>query len=327
MRHEIQTGKVARAILSWRLRWRVGVLAPVVFGAVASDVRVAYIGPHGPVTTLVVTDAQGDNSRTVATLQYEKSRSTFDGGLGAATAVSADGDSVAVVVHVEGGKSATLVVYPTAGVSPRTLLRATSIEQFCWSADSQFLVAETGTETGVPNRLLVINVRTGAARTISTGAVAEASFAPSGDQLAYGLGANLYVASATGAPGRQVTHFLKGSLSGRPVWDSKAIVFSHSPTNAVQALQLWSVGANGGPATQLTHASFSGQDGAVGLFPVAASVNGAHLVANFIDGQGLSHAREVDLSGATAVARAVPGLPAESTSLRAHDGISEGVMV
>jgi hypothetical protein len=60
----------------------------------------------------------------------------------------------------------------------------------------------------------------------------------------------------------------------------------------------------------------------VGLLPVAASANGAHLVANYIDPQGLSHAREVDVSGPTGVARAVPGLPGESTSLSIAEGIS-----
>ena len=155
--------------------------------------------------------------------------------------------------------SGELLLFPTAGGKPRLLLRTGEIAELWWSGDSQRLVAETGPTPNTIDRLVVFDVRSGTAQTIATGDVDGIAFAPTGGDVVYGRGANLYIADTTktaAAPARQITQFASG-ISAEPIWSAKGIVFSRSPTASRDVFQLWSATATGGPPRQLTHVAVS----------------------------------------------------------------------
>jgi WD40 repeat protein len=285
-------------------------LAAAALGA-ADTVRIAYIADKGSTTSLVVANENGDDPVTVATMHGAASSFQYD------VAVSPDGTSVAAVLG-ELGKPQRLVVYPSGGGSPRTLLDGGYIDDFRWSPDSQFLVADSGLD----QQLSVVNVKNAASRRIAD-AYGSAAFAPSGDQFVYSLGPNLAVASATGTGVRDLTHFAKDSAARDPLWSTKRIVFAYLPPGRASVAEIWSVAADGGPATQWTHLSFTPKDRPVGLFPVALSADGTHLLADFQDDHYDQHAREVDLTSATAVVRPVPSLPGGPTGQSLADAISD----
>ncbi|HEX2703750.1 MAG TPA: LpqB family beta-propeller domain-containing protein [Solirubrobacteraceae bacterium] len=276
----------------------------------AVTVRVAYVEQQGSATSLVVADGSGADLVTIATMHG--TASSFQPEL----AVSPDGNSVAAVIGPY-GKPERLVVYPSAGGNPRTLLSGRYIEDLRWSPDSQFLVADSGLD----QQLSVVNVTSATPRRIA-GAYGPAAFAPSGDQFVYSLGPNLAVASATGVGVGELTHFPKDSGALDPLWSIKGIVFAYLPSGHASVAEIWSVAADGGPATQRTHLSFTPKDRPVGLFPVALSADGTHLLADFQDDRYHQHAQEVDLSSATAVVRPVSGLPGGPTGQSLADGIS-----
>lgn len=278
---------------------------------VAVTVRVAYVEQQGSATSLVVADGSGADLVTIATMHGVASSFQPE------VAVSPDGNSVAAVIGAY-GKSERLVVYPSAGGNPRTLLSGRYIEDLRWSPDSQFLVANTGLD----EELYVVNVMSATSRRIA-GAYGAAAFAPSGDQFVYSLAPNLAVASATGVGVRELTHFPKDSGARDPLWSTAGIVFTYLRPGQASVAEIWSVAANGGPATQRTHLSFTPKDRPVGLFPVALSADGTHLLADFQDDRYHEHAQEVDLSSAPAVVRPVPGLPGGPTGQSLADGISD----
>jgi WD40 repeat protein len=285
-------------------------LAAAALGA-ADTVRIAYLAQQGSATSLVVANGNDADPVTIATLHG--AASSFQPEL----AVSPDGNSVAAVIGAY-GKSDRLVVYPSAGGSPRTLLTGSYIDLVRWSPDSQFLVADTGLD----QELSVVNAKSATSRRIAD-AYGAAAFAPSGDQFVYSLGPNLAVASATGASVRELTHFPKDSAARAPLWSTKGIVFTYLPPGQASVAEIWSVAADGGPATQRTHLSFTPKDRPVGFFSVALSADGTHLLANFQDDRYDQHAREVVLSSATAVVRPVPGLRGGPKGQSLADGISD----
>jgi hypothetical protein len=285
-------------------------IAAAAVGA-AVTVRIAYVAQQGSVTSLVVADGNGADPVTVAMMHG--AASSFQ----PQVAVSPDGNSVAAVIGGY-GRPDRLAVYPSAGGSPRTLLGGRYIDDVRWSPDSQFLVADVGLD----QELSVVNVQSATSRRIA-GAYGAAAFTPSGDQFVYSLGPNLAVASATGAGVRELTHFPKDSGARDPLWSTNGIVFAYLPPGPASVAEIWSVAANGGPATQRTHLSFTPKDRPVGLFPVALSADGTHLLADFQDDRYHEHAQEVDLSSAPAVVRPVPGLPGGPTGQSLADGISD----
>jgi hypothetical protein len=305
-------------------------LAASAHAAVGAGARVAYIESTRKIEAIVVTNARGGHRHVLDS--RSNLLSSFSGEGGEDVSISPDGASVAAVASVGAHGSGELLLFPTAGGKPRLLLRTGEIAELWWSGDSQRLVAETGPTPNTIDRLVVFDVRSGTAQTIATGDVDGIAFAPTGGDVVYGRGANLYIADTTktaAAPARQITQFASG-ISAEPIWSAKGIVFSRSPTASRDVFQLWSATATGGPPRQLTHVAVSHPaPGFVGFIPVAASADGTRLVANLHDAEGLRHAWEIDLSGATPVARPLPGFrsgqqPADNGSSQGDD-VAQGI--
>src|ERR1019366_4523896 len=153
------------------------------------------------------------------------------------------------------------------------------------------------------------NVATAQSRTIATGVIDGASFAPgTSDQVVYARAAvnttrvNIYTTSASGTHTSQLTN---DGLSEYPLWGPNGIVYSREtlrPKNPYPALQLWFIGARGGTARRLTDIAVKPQ--VEGLTPIAFSADGKHLLAHFVGPQGSDQAEAyaVDLSGPKAAA-------------------------
>jgi Tol biopolymer transport system component len=204
-------------------------------------------------------------------------------------------------------KASTLSLYATSGGVPLTILHTQQFTQLlAWSPDSKYLLVTVGAS---PAQLRVIDAGTDASHTLATGVIDGASFAPGGsDQVVYARAAvntarvNIYIASATGAGARALTH---DGLSEYPLWGPHGIVYSHEtprPKNPYPALQLWFMSATGSGAHELTTTTVAASQ--EGLAPIAFSANGEHLLANLVgpEGSNQAEAYAVALNGARATA-------------------------
>lgn len=170
--------------------------------------------------------------------------------------------------------------------------------------------------------LAVIDTTTMIARTVATGVVRGASFAPSRpDRLVYGYDArskqvrdpvvNLYTVNPDGSDRTQLT---ADGNSLQPLWTAKGIVYdreTHRGAGALPTYQLWLL--RGGHSTQLTHIKTPKR--VAELMPLAASANGNRLIAEY-EVPGLSIPLAVQLSP-----RRVRALATGGTKLQAA-GIS-----
>jgi Tol biopolymer transport system component len=236
--------------------------------------------------------------------------SPIDLGPASSALISPDGEQVAAISIQKGQtvKASTLWLYSTSGGPlPGTVVQSPQFMQLlAWSPDSKLILVSVGAS---PAQLRVINVATAQSRTIATGVIDGASFAPgTSDQVVYARAAvnttrvNIYTTSASGTHTSQLTN---DGLSEYPLWGPNGIVYSREtlrPKNPYPALQLWFIGARGGTARRLTDIAVKPQ--VEGLTPIAFSADGKHLLANFVGPQGSDQAEAyaVDLSGPKAAA-------------------------
>jgi hypothetical protein len=229
----------------------------------------------------------------------------------ASTAVlSPNGDFVAAVVvnDSQSVHTASLVLYSAAKKRPARTLRQSSgqLTLLAWSPDSREIAVIDG------NALLVLGLH-GRARTIATGTITGASFAPTEpDKLVYARAAsllvdskvNLYTAAASGGPSIELTY---DGLSQDPLWGPKGIVYSHEASSTNPDYQLWLIQPDGDGARQLTTVTVSPPFS--GLEPIAFSKNGTHLLAN-MNAPDSAEAWGIDLGGRHAVAHdlSTPGV-------------------
>jgi hypothetical protein len=213
-------------------------------------------------------------------------------GVAQSAMISPDGSDVAAV-SAGANKQWTLKLYPTpnfvSNVAPLSISNSQIIQLLGWSADSKLILVAVGTTPA--QQLNVIVAATGKSRTISTGLIDGASFAPGpSDEIVYArsapkqTGVNLYTTSATGTSTRQLTH---DNRSEDPLWGKLGIVFSRETPrakNPYPSLQLWFIKPNGTAARQLTNVVVPST--LEGLEPVAFSSDGAHLLANFVGPPG-----------------------------------------
>jgi Tol biopolymer transport system component len=230
--------------------------------------------------------------------------SAIDLGPASSALISPNGSEVAAIAIQKGqaAKDWTLSLYSTSGGAPVTVVQSVQFMQLlAWSPDSALILVEIGAS---PAQLRVVDAATGQARTIATGLIAGASFAPdASDRVVYARAPanstrlNIYTTASTGANTRQLTH---DGLSEFPLWGATGIVYSHEtprPKNANPALQLWLISPTGTAKRQLTDTPVAAN--VEGLTPIAFSANGKHLLANFIGPQGSDHAEAyaVDVGG------------------------------
>jgi Tol biopolymer transport system component len=228
--------------------------------------------------------------------------------------LSPDGSRVAAVSiqKAQTVKKSTLLLYTTSGAASSIVTTSVQFMQLlAWSADSKLILVAVGAS---PAKLQVINVASDQSRTIATGVINGASFAPSSsDQVVYARATpsttlvNIFITSATGTNTRQLTH---DNRSEYPLWGPTGIVYSHEYVRAKVAypeLQLWFIKPSGAGARQLTHVPVGPQ--LEGLTPIAFSANGKHLLANFVgqDPQDHTEAYTVDLTGSKPLWRDLTG--------------------
>jgi hypothetical protein len=207
--------------------------------------------------------------------------------------ISPDGTEVATVSQGDAVKQWTLKLYPTAAcditnVAGLSIPNPQVIQLLGWSPDSKLILVLVGT---TQEQLNVIDAATGKSRTIGSGVIDGASFAPGpSDEVVYARSApkqtavNLYTTSATGTGTRQLTH---DSRSEDPLWGKLGIVYSRETPrakNPYPSLQLWFIKPDGTGARQLTNVPVPAT--LEGLEPVAFSSNGEHLLANFVGPTG-----------------------------------------
>jgi Tol biopolymer transport system component len=222
--------------------------------------------------------------------------------------ISPDGKIIAFL-HRGSGRSARpqLFLAPADGSAPVSGLASGWQEPFylAWSPDSKTIAALLGPELG-KRRLVLIDVITGAQRTVARGYFYGFSFAPEGGQLVYARSgserypphSDVYRFELASGKSQRLT---SDHRSTNPLWGpGSEIVFvkqlgakkrRYGPKN-----ELFTMTPAGGKVRQLTHSKVSAL--AQGLYPTALSANGRRLLAQF-EGQDLSYAVTVNaLTGA-----------------------------
>jgi Tol biopolymer transport system component len=223
---------------------------------------------------------------------------------GSAPRISPDGLTVAFsVVGDQRNYRPDLMLAPADGSAPpRVLSKAwRDIFTFAWSPDSKTIATVVGPEIGT-KRLVLIDVATGAQRTVARGEFAGVSFSPAGDQIVYSRAAqadrypphsDVYRAALAGGTPVRLTRDRR-SLS--PLWGPTGkVVFvklvdakrrKYAPKN-----ELYLMSADGTGVRRLTRTRV-GQL-LQGLTPTEWSADGTRLLAEF-GGQDTSYAETVN---------------------------------
>jgi Tol biopolymer transport system component len=224
--------------------------------------------------------------------------------------ISPDGATVAYMVTGDRRSfRPDLMVVPADGSAPPRLLAKGWRESvtFAWSPDSRTIAALVGPELG-RRRLSLIDVATGARRTVADGFFSGVTFSPAGDELLYGratserypLRSDIWrapVAAGAAAP-VAVSH---DHRSQTPLWGPTGrVVFvrlvdaarrKYGPKN-----ELYVMNPDGAGVARLTKTKVAQL--LQGLTPTAWSADGTRLLAEF-GGQDTSYAETVDpLTGA-----------------------------
>ena len=203
-------------------------------------------------------------------------------------------------------KGPALALYPTAGGRPSTFgdLARQNAVPLAWSPDSRYLavmLVSTAVKGFVAkSALAVLDTTTASLRTIASGIVYGASFAPDGsDRIVFGLAhgqnltarVNLYTAQASGAGLRRIT---RDGRSLNPLWGPRYIAYDRERLrrNDAPVYQLWLRRASGGAPRRLT--SLRVRSLVSGLTPVGFSADGSRLLAEFV-GQDTSEAWTVQV--------------------------------
>jgi Tol biopolymer transport system component len=273
-----------------KLRWigALAVLAAILFLPAAAQATLVFVrGPLKPALFVANDDGSGAH-RLVA---------------GSSPHLSPDGQTVAYLSQGSGKAfRPDLMVAPVDGSAPpRRLIagwRATST--FAWSSDSSTIAAVRGPELGKQS-LVLVDLATGAQRTIAHGYFDGVSFAPEGGQVVYGRAtserfpprSDLYRVGIAG--GRPVA-LTQDHRSLSPLWGPEgSIVFvklldaksrRYGPKN-----DLYLMGADGGQVRRLTHTKVAPL--VQGLTPTQWSADGRRLLSEF-DGEDTSYAVTVD---------------------------------
>jgi Tol biopolymer transport system component len=217
--------------------------------------------------------------------------------------VSPDGKIVAFL-HQGEGRSAKpeLMLAPANGSAPVSRLATGWREVFVfdWSPDSASVAAVLGPELG-PKRLVLIDVVTGAQRTIARGFFSGVSFSPDGGQLVYGKAASerfpprsdVFRYSVSSGESQRLTSDHR-SLS--PLWGPAGTIVFVKQLGAKQRRygpknELFLMNPEGKAVRRLTQTKVDPLT--QGLFPTAWSASGNQLLAEF-EGQDTSYAVTVD---------------------------------
>lgn len=214
----------------------------------------------------------------------------------------------------------SLALYPTSGARPVTFgnLATQSATPLAWSSDSRYLAVgliSTAVKGFVKKSgLAILDSSTGLLRTVASGVIYGASFAPdSSDRVVFGrsLGqnleskVNLYIAAAAGGSPKRIT---SDGRSLNPVWGPRFIAYDRERLrrNDAPVYEIWLRGASVGAARALT--SIRVRSLVSGLAPIGFSSDGRRLLTEFV-GQDTSEAWTVQIPSGRARRVRVKGRP------------------
>jgi Tol biopolymer transport system component len=272
------------------------VLGAVLAAALAPAADATLVFNKGAVSstpTVWIANDDGSGARKIAS-----------GGFG--PRISPDGQTVVYQsVYGDVGTRPQLLSIPAAG-GKRSILLDPQWDPGtqAWSPDSTTIAAVTGRELGT-KRLVLIDVATGATRTVATGQFYGVSFSPTGNAIVYSRASrddypahsSLWLATVTGGKPTRIT---SGHSDASPLWGPQAVVFSRmrKPPRRYDAPKqdLYVMSPAGGGPRRLTfqHPSFL----LYGLTPVSWSDDGTHLLAAF-GGQDTDFGQTVDPANGT----------------------------
>lgn len=285
-------------------------------GASASSGAIAYLtGTAKSLPSVWVADAGGTNARDLAQ--------------GDAPVLSPNGATVAASDLGESGPALTL--YPAAGGAPAPYFNILHVNAsaLAWSADSRYLAVSL-TGNNAPSLagygLAIIDTETGTEKTVASGPIYGASFAPgTSDTLVYArasslsatASSNIYTVAADGTQSKQIT---TDGRSADPVWGARGIAFDqerlrkgYGPSD-----QIWLMGPGGKGRKQITHIHVGLL--ADGLVPLAFSADGTRLAAEY-DGEDTSIGYSVSILTGHATELTVSGKPVSDWGI-SRDGRS-----
>jgi Tol biopolymer transport system component len=218
----------------------------------------------------------------------------------------------AIVAFLDQGKGSSsqpeLMLVPANGSAPVSRLATgwREISVFDWSPDSSSIAAVLGPELG-PKRLVLIDVVSGAQRTIARGFFSGVSFAPEGGQLVYGRAASedfpprsdVYRYDVpVGQPLRaaEPVRLTRDHRSLSPLWGPAGRIVFVKQLGAKQRRygpknELYLTSPAGKQLRRLTHTGVGPL--LQGLSPTEWSANGKRLLAEF-GGQDTSYAVTVN---------------------------------
>jgi Tol biopolymer transport system component len=266
---------------------RAALLAAVGLGTIAPGAHATLAFVRG--------ERQGKPVVWVAADNGTQARALIAGGQ--APKVTPDGTQVAFIT---GQRSGRLKVMPVAGGTPRTVAtKVWNYDAVQWSPDGTKLSVTTGPELG-PYALKLVDLATGAARTLKKGWFYGISFSPLGAGIVFSraqaetahVRADLYAASLTGGSVTRITHDANATY---PLWGPQRIAFDRARRPAKKAdydkLEIYTLNPDGSGVTRLTHTA--PRFLLAGLTPLAWSADGSRLAAEF-GGQDTSEAWRVN---------------------------------
>jgi Tol biopolymer transport system component len=252
--------------------------------------------------------------------------------------VAPDGRAVAFlrIARSQDAGGLQLMVVPADGSAPpRVLLRDwDGLLAFAWSPDSRTIATAVGRDGNAPKRLVLVDVATGAARTVARGFFEGASFAPDGTALVYSRHlrndwpprADVWRVPVAGcAPAGAPVRMTTGHDAVAPLWGPTGTIVVTRLVDAKRRKygpkgELYVMPAAGGPLRRLTTTKVDPL--LFGLTATQWSADGTRLLAQF-SGQDTSYAERVD----PATGRHHPILRAEEGGLQATRLSRDGTTV
>ena len=210
-------------------------------------------------------------------------------GPGSQPVLSPDGSQVAASVFASKGNA--LVIYRPGSPTRKYFdARKVTVMPVAWSPLSRYLAVElSSANTGNGVGLAIVDTVTNTTKTIATGTVCGASFAPQPpDRVVYGRASAKSFCSGSGVnvyslavDGTGLTQLTRDGHSMNPVWGAGGIAFDRAKPrrNDFPIVQIWLMKPDGSGLIQLTHTNVPQL--VEGLVPLQFSADGGRLLAVF----------------------------------------------
>jgi hypothetical protein len=220
--------------------------------------------------------------------------------------ISPNGKLVAVADGDPGqqGTNPRLKLYRATGGPPRFVIRK-NLWPAAWSPDSKTIVAPDNTD----DRLVLIDVATGAQTTLADGNFDWASVSPDSTQVAAvrysddiaGESSLVVIDLAT-----RTSRTIRSRDVGRPVWGPSGIVFATISRRRGHMFQnIATINTDGTGFRQLTHFDTPTRSEPTGVYPVSVSGDGRRVLGSWLGLRARTYVVDLERGGARLVARGV----------------------